>query len=164
MATPHQRRSRGGRHGQDQRRQPRRRPPRRRELVEISGQPVSSSALDINDAGQVVGEAGTDAGLPHAFRWVDGTVVEIPALGGAVYVAAAINEAGLVVGGSATEAAVEYGGVGTHGFKWENGTLNDLGTFNGPSVSAAIGIDDDGWITGYGVQDGQFRGFILKPR
>jgi hypothetical protein len=32
------------------------------------------------------------------------------------------------------------------------------------TLSAAIGINDDGWITGYGVMDGQYRGFILKPR
>lgn len=280
------------------------------ELVEVSGQPISSSAQDINDAGHVVGyltsgtgaratlwrddetldlgtlgggtgvayglnnagavvgETATDAGLLHAFRWaegaltdlgtlggdfssaqdvndagvvvglstkrpgeslygdgtiavvwqVDGSAVEIPPLGGAVSAATAVNAAGVVVGGSTTEAAVEYGGVGTHGFKWEDSNLYDLGTFDGTNVSvandinaagwivgfgsdpdastpddamaacvwdadgvmwnlnecvedkddwtlsAAIGINDDGWITGYGVTDGQYRGFILKPR
>jgi probable HAF family extracellular repeat protein len=58
-----------------------------------------SSALDINDAGQVVGWAATAQGVQHAFLFSNGSMTDIGAgLGPQISVANGINSSGDVVG------------------------------------------------------------------
>jgi probable HAF family extracellular repeat protein len=60
----------------------------------------SSSASDLNEAGQVVGQAGTADGFYHAFLWDNGTMIDLGTLGGTYSYAEGINDLGQVVGTS----------------------------------------------------------------
>ncbi len=107
-----------------------------------------SSAQDINDGGQVVGQRFFVAGVAHAFLWQAGTFQDlgtIEGLGGAS-VAFGINNRGQVVGQSSDTA----GGV-HHAFLWPNpdtaSGMKDLGTLGGAS-STAWGMNDAGQIVG----------------
>ncbi|MEO0452575.1 MAG: hypothetical protein AAFY98_00380 [Verrucomicrobiota bacterium] len=55
----------------------------------------------------------------------------------------------------------------TRAFLWDGQTLlnlNDLiDTESGWVLLRAEDINDQGWITGYGIKDGDVRGFLLKP-
>jgi len=100
---------------------------------------------DINNRGQVVGDAWTASGEAHAFLWDAGTMTDLGTLGGASSSAQAINDRGQVVGWSKTSTGV------THAFLWEAGTMTDLGAGDG-SWSFASGINNRGQIVG-GIED-----------
>jgi len=69
----------------------------------------SSTAHDINDVGQVVGESTTADGARHAFLWQPATgMVDMGTLGGTTSVARAINNAGQVVGESSTASGLTH--------------------------------------------------------
>src|SRR5262245_29671493 len=57
-----------------------------------------SYATDLNQAGQVVGNATTADGFDHAFLWDHGTMIDLGALGGTYSYAQGINDGGQVVG------------------------------------------------------------------
>src|SRR5262245_45037549 len=59
-----------------------------------------TTATDLNQAGQVVGYAGTPDYFSHAFLWENGTMIELGTLGGIYSSAAGINDLGQVVGTS----------------------------------------------------------------
>jgi probable HAF family extracellular repeat protein len=59
-----------------------------------------STASDLNQAGQVVGQAGTADGLGQAFLWENGTMIDLGTLGGTYSYAEGINDLGQVVGTS----------------------------------------------------------------
>jgi probable HAF family extracellular repeat protein len=106
-----------------------------RDLGTLGGK--ESRAWDINDRGQVIGEAETKAtdadGDPvsHGFLWQNGKMRDLGDL--RVF---GINERGQIVG--------DWRG---HAFLWENGRLRDLGTFGGES-SSADAINDRGQVVG----------------
>ena len=63
----------------------------------------NSSALGINERGQVVGYSANDeSGEIHAFFWQSGTMIDLGTLGGSLTIALSINERGQIVGESNT--------------------------------------------------------------
>ncbi len=97
----------------------------------------STSALAINDRGQIVGLA---AG--HAVLWEDGTTKDLGTLGGPYSEANAINDKGQVVGVSTYSDNWDL-----HAFLWQDGVMSDLGTLGGEE-SYARDINDVGQIVG----------------
>ena len=101
----------------------------------------SAQALDINDAGQVVGIAGT-----RAFLWQNGVKTDLGTRGsGSASWAFGLNEAGKVVGHSALTTPP----TGAHAVLWSNGTITDL-TPDVPAnqTAAAVAINEAGQVVG----------------
>lgn len=96
---------------------------------------VSSSALDINNVGQVVGEQNDRAAIFYG-----GNVVSLGTLGGNRSSALSINDFGMIVGWSMNALNV------SQAFLYNNGIMANLGV-NGGSV--ASGINNSGQIIGY---------------
>lgn len=107
------------------------------------GNVQSAQALDLNDAGQVVGIAGGN----RAFLWQNGTKADLGTLGGSSASASGINEAGQVVGYSALTTPPS----GTHAALWREGTITDL--------TPHLGANESGWATAIN-ESGQIVGNI----
>lgn len=128
----------------------------------------NSTAIDINEAGQVVGWSHTSIGRNHAFLYdEDATpkMMDLGTLGGpssATLDSAAfdINDAGQVVG---------YSNISeddVHAFLYDASAtpkMTDLGTLGGLS-SGAQDVNDAGQIVGRGYHNGLTRGFLLTPQ
>src|SRR5262249_34523439 len=115
-------------------------------------------AADLNQAGQVVGNADTAGGVSHAFLWDNGTMIDLGTLGGGYSAAAGINDLGQVVGYSNLP-----GEVGRHAFLvnpqggvWfqdsdldgRNDLMTDLGALNAGDLSGATDINNAGQVVG----------------
>jgi probable HAF family extracellular repeat protein len=102
----------------------------------------NSTANDINDGGQVVGQSEVGDST-RAFLWEGGAMIDLGTLpGGTSALAYRINNRGQVVGWGNTATGE------THGILWQNGTSIDLGTLPGGSYSFATGINERGDIVG----------------
>ena len=107
-----------------------------------------SVALDINDAGDVVGWSSTPAGVKHAFLFQGGTMQDLGNALGTMNTseATAINNRLEVVGSG------DYPSLGLRGLRWDSGAvypLPDAPGFQGRTVwSVAAGISNSGAITG----------------
>ena len=107
----------------------------------------------INNLGQVVGTTLTG----RAVEWQNGTVQNLPTLGGTVslYSEAAngINDSGLIVGASAAPGGLDEAVL------WQNGVATNLGTLaggdaqpvNGNYNSTAMAINASGQIVGFSL-------------
>ncbi len=116
-------------------------------------------ARGVNNAGTVVGETGyglLQVPLGTAFKW-DATngYVDLGNLGtgaGPYYSGAYdINESGVITGFSYTDTIPASSGQpvhGTHGFRYENGTMTDLGEVAADGYSRGHSINDAGEIVG----------------
>jgi uncharacterized membrane protein len=94
---------------------------------------TTSTAVDINNAGQIVGNSGG-----YGFLWENGAMQSLGALPGADSSAAArINNGGQVVGSS-----------GGSAFLWQGGAMQNLGGLPGAASSSAFGINDLGQVVG----------------
>lgn len=91
----------------------------------------------------------------HAFSWKGGVVHDLGALSRAS-AALAVNDAGSIVGASDGRA------VG-----WFGKGVVDLNSLVSPNegwvLQAATGINNRGWIVGWGTRQGERRAFLLKP-
>ncbi len=109
----------------------------------------NSTAFDIGNAGQVVGQSGSRATL-----WNGGVPTDLGTLGGSYATAWAISRAGQVVGFSALPGDnANY----THATLWNGLTAIDLGTLGG-TFSSANGINSAGQIVGHSVLAGNMGG------
>ncbi len=119
-----------------------------------------SSAHDINDRGDVVGEAETATGETRAYLWQSATgMINLGTLGGNYSWAGHINERGDVIG----EAETATGEV--HGFLWQSGTgmidlgalspvsINERGDIAGQTVTATGDTHAVLWQNGTGMID-----------
>ena len=116
---------------------------------------ASSLAFDINDAGQVVGEAELADGTVHAVRWIDGVPTDLGAIAGNSS-AWSINVGGQIVGWS------DAGASPRTAMLWEGGGWTDLGAdMNAVGSSVGWDINDNGVVAGQAAITGGFaKGFV----
>jgi probable HAF family extracellular repeat protein len=123
----------------------------------------------------VVGGATTEPGLEygapdtHAFIWKDGQMIDLGTLdGGDFSTANGVNKNGEVVGFSGDPNAENPNNSMTACLWDEDGqiiNLNDVvSDSTGWCLVTALGINDNGQITGLGIYEGQYRGFLLDPK
>lgn len=92
---------------------------------------AESRALGINALGHVVGYASLENGKQHAFLWDGSGLRDLGLLAGAnESVAYAINDNGQIVGVSGG-----LGEVTPRAFRWQNGTLTDIGAFTPRAIN-----------------------------
>ena len=90
---------------------------------------TTSSARDINDAGNIVGSRETLTGKTHAFFLSGGIMSDIGTLpGGDTSRANGINDLNQVVGSANLYNSITDELV-FHGFKWQGGVISDLGAY-----------------------------------
>jgi len=117
-----------------------------------------SSAIAINNNGDIAGTSNTVSGDQHAFIIPNGgSMTDIGTLGGSVAVPKVITDSGVVLGYSDTATA----GI-THAFMWTSGGgMVDLGNLGG-TFSGAYGMDAAGDIIGDAYDSsGNDRAFII---
>jgi len=106
-------------------------------------------ALDVNDAGQVVGWSEPAPGqLLEAFLYESGVMTRLGTLGAPGSVATGVNQLGQVVG----RASVVVGrrSTGQRPFLWTaGGGMRDLGVPKGSNFGWAVDINSSGAIAGY---------------
>jgi len=105
----------------------------------------ASSAIGINDSGQVIGTLSANW---TAFLLDNGVITDLGHLGNGGTSASAINNAGQVVGSSRSTLWSELLGPIPHAFLWQNGVMTDLGVLPGDEDSGAAAINNYGQIVG----------------
>jgi probable HAF family extracellular repeat protein len=119
-----------------------------------------SSARDINDKSDVVGEANiVSNGKPQAFLWHAGSMLQLPNLpGGTICSAQAINNSDAVIG------SCDLPNGTAHGVIWRNGSIEDLGTLGDEDApSTALGINAQAQVVGSSeVGEGKLRAFLWE--
>ena len=126
----------------------------------LLGQGDYSAARDINDLGEIVGEANiTPNGKPRAFLWHGGHMEQLNDLAGSTFCSAqALNSKGEIVGSCDTAKGA------AHGVLWRNGQVEDLGTLGDEDApSTALDINARTQVVGSSeVVDGKLRAFLWQ--
>lgn len=133
------------------------------------------AAAAINAKGWIAGGATTAPGIEygapgtHAFLWKDGEMFDLGAFDGADYSSAnGINADGEVVGFAGNPKTDNPDNSMTAAYWDKDGKLYNLNDAisdkSGWFLVTALAINDDGFITGLGVYDGKYHGFILQPK
>jgi probable HAF family extracellular repeat protein len=127
---------------------------------------TNSEALAINKSGEVVGDAETASARPHAFLYRKDSTRDLGTLPGfdTASFARSVNDQGAVVGDS--ESADQK-----RAFVYSNGQMSELdklatnlGDSGFSSLDVAYGINNRGWIAGYGTApDGRTIAFLAVP-
>ena len=103
-----------------------------------------TSAIAINDRGEIAGTSGTASGLPHAVLWSHGAVADLGILPISTQSAAlSINNRGQVVGYGDTP-------TGQHAILWDHGAIVDLGPLEPGGSGLARHINNRGQVVGEG--------------
>ncbi|MBN1341668.1 MAG: DUF3466 family protein [Phycisphaerae bacterium] len=123
---------------------------------------TNSNAYAINDSGEVTGKAMTAAGEWRAYLYSSGIMSGLGTLPGGTYSEGfGINGGGQIVGKATDDLGAE------RAFLYSGGTMYNLNDLIDPGsgwvLVEARDINDEGWITGYGLYNGQTRGFLLVP-
>jgi probable HAF family extracellular repeat protein len=126
----------------------------------------NSEALGINQSGVIVGDSETNNGLTRAFVFSGGSIRDLGTLNGfdkASY-GRAVNDGGQIVGESDSDTQ-------KRAFVYNNGQLFDLtqaainlrkAGFS--ALDVADGINNQGWIVGFGTTlDGRLAAFLAIP-
>jgi probable HAF family extracellular repeat protein len=133
-----------------------------RDLGTLSGD-TASSAVDVNDAGDVVGRSyNSVTGVSTGVLWnaATGTMLELPGLGGDETYVLRINNSGDVAGLSRDVSG------NRHAVRWRsatNWTIEDLGTLGG-CCSESYGINNLGDVVGvsnFGRRSGLQHAFLF---
>jgi probable HAF family extracellular repeat protein len=127
------------------------------QLPTVGGDP-DGFVNSINDRGLAVGGSGDcingPAGSLHAVLWQNDSAMDLGNLGGKLFSqGASINEPGQVVGASDLPGDTNFWAgplINYHAFRWQKGTLTDLGTLPGDTVSYPSDINNKGQIVGQG--------------
>jgi probable HAF family extracellular repeat protein len=111
-------------------------------------------AVAINEGGQVVGWSTTTSNEIHAFRWSNGTMIDLGTLGGRYSRATAINDAGQIAGTSTAVSGTSCHDsglvtLGCRAFLWD-GAMHNLGTLGG-DFSRAVAITPQGQVAGHSM-------------
>ncbi|MBC7526433.1 MAG: DUF3466 family protein [Chthonomonadaceae bacterium] len=121
-----------------------------------------SSAVDLNDQGDVVGNADNGSGIDRAFLYHRGKVRGLGTLGGSSSQAHAINNKRQIVGNADTSQRTEEQIPIHHAFLWEKGKMHDLGTLGG-EYSDALDINDRGEVVGFSwLKRKRGAGFVVR--
>ena len=123
---------------------------------------TTSEGFAVNASGQVTGRADVTGDTEyHAFRYSSGIMSDLGTLGGIYSYGWSINASGDIVGASHIQSGK------SHAFLYTGGRMIDCNSFlpsgSGWLLEAALGINNNGWITGDGVINGATHTFLLKP-
>lgn len=116
-----------------------------------------TTGMAISNTGEVVGQANVPGGT-RAWRAAPGLpAVPLPTLGGTFGTACGLNDNGQVVG------QASFADATRHAYRVDaDGTITDLGTFDGASgSSSACGIDAKGRVSGKAQARGANRAFLF---
>ena len=127
----------------------------------LLGQGDYSSAHDINDRGDVVGEANlVPGGKPQAFYWHAGKMRTLHGLPSSTTCSAqAINNGGSIVGSCDSTAGL------SHAVVWRRGEAEDLGILGEPGEATSMALDINTLNQVVGVaapEDGHLRAFLWQ--
>lgn len=123
---------------------------------------TANRAMNLNDAGAVVGystfNAGSASARDRAYVFANGARTEIsPPAGAAETRGLAINDSGQVVG------EADYSSGITRAFSYISGAATDLGTLPGFSNSSAVAINKSGQIVGTAYDKPSFLRENMQP-
>ena len=118
--------------------------------------------VSINDSGQVTGYSFLEDGATtRAVRWTGTAVTDLGTLSGSNSIARSINNAAIIVG------YADVADGSKHAFIAPGDLMIDLNTLlpagSGWTLTYASSINNNGWITGQGIHNGNKRAFLLKP-